>query len=162
MIEKNERLMYWTTQHILTSVNPIKGLSYQYFPYSELMRLTLISSPFRDFVTSIFLDQLPHLNSTKSLKNKCMNACWEYQCSLSLFYITGMVSRQFLQEDHSVVRVSDDERDIVVVRSCSLGEQLRLVFQSDLHHDLRCCTAIPGKLQNTDMIDRIVSECDEK
>lgn len=39
-------------------------------PYCELMRLTLISSPFEAFATSIFFDQLPHFNSTESLKNK--------------------------------------------------------------------------------------------
>ncbi len=49
------------------------NIKVQYFhglPYSELMRLTLISSPFEAFATSIFFDQLPHFNSTKSLENK--------------------------------------------------------------------------------------------
>ena len=42
-------------------------------PYSELMRLTLISSPFEAFATSIFFDQFPHFSSNKSLENK--HAC---------------------------------------------------------------------------------------
>lgn len=32
------------------------------------MRLTLISFPFEAFPTSIFFDQIPHFNSTRSLK----------------------------------------------------------------------------------------------
>lgn len=51
-------------------------------PYSELMRLTLISSSFEAFATSIFLDQLPHLNSRESLKNTHFGN----YCFLSIFF----------------------------------------------------------------------------
>lgn len=39
-------------------------------PYSELIRCTLISSPFIAFATSIFFDQLPPFSSITSLENK--------------------------------------------------------------------------------------------
>lgn len=50
-------------------------------PYSELMRLTLISSPLAALTTSIFFDQLPDFNSIESLKNKQKPV--ENQCYLS-------------------------------------------------------------------------------
>lgn len=46
-----------------------------------------------------------------------------------LVYINLFIAlRDFLLKDHNVLRVSDDERDIMVIWSCSLGQQLFLVF----------------------------------
>ncbi len=58
-------------------------------------------------------------------------------------------SREFLYEDHSVVRVSNDKGDKVVVGRCSPGQQLCLVFQVHLHHNLRYSAAVPRKLKHT-------------
>lgn len=95
-------------------------------PYSELMRFTLISSPLEAFATSIFFDQLPDFNSIELLLKPMISVRF-MRTSLAFFNLF-LPSREFLLKDHDVVRVSDDERDILVVWSCFLGQQLRLVF----------------------------------
>lgn len=59
------------------------------------------------------------------------------------------LSHEFLQEDDRVVCVPDDERDIVVAGSCPLGQQLHVVLQADLDHNLSCSKVTPRKLQKT-------------
>ena len=146
------------------------------------MRLTLISSPFEAFATSIFLDQLPHFSSTESLGNKQEDVPLKgnilYNHTRFFHFVpkggrpgdrliekergevkesevnTGTVSlssREFLQVDHSVVRVPDNQRDVVVVWSRSPGQQLGLVLKVHFHHNLRRSTAVPRQLQNTEV-----------
>lgn len=107
------------------------------------MRLTLIASPLEAFVTSIFFDQLPDFKRMESLENKQKRTCWKpklpvrfsaytkiwFHIHMFLVYINLFIaSREFLLKDDTVLRVSDEERDIMVIGSSSLGQQLFLVF----------------------------------
>lgn len=70
MLEEKKLLVL--TCEIMDTILP-KGKVFPWFiaePYSELMRLTQMSSPFDGFDTSIFFDQLPDFNSTESLENE--------------------------------------------------------------------------------------------
>lgn len=55
-------------------------------------------------------------------------------------------SREFLQKDDIVISVSDDDGGIMVILSCSPGQQLCLVFEAHFKHNLCCGAAVPWKL----------------
>lgn len=55
-------------------------------------------------------------------------------------------SREFLQKDDIVISVSDDDGGIMVVLSCSPGQQLCLVFEAHFKHNLCCGAVVPWKL----------------
>ena len=57
------------------------------------------------------------------------------------------VLREFLQEDHVVVRVPNQQGDIVVVGSRPLRQQILMVLQVHRHHDLCSGNAVSRKLR---------------
>lgn len=138
-------------------------------PYSELMTLTLMSSPLEAFATSIFFDQLRHFSSSKSLQTEkyyelqfCflkfpkVSVLWFSDCTCKwkqkerkyLIINLESFSREFLKINCVVIWVANDQGDIVMVWSCSPALQLCLVFKGHLDHNFSSGTAVPGKLQN--------------